>query len=121
MLRDRLARHVEMCTELPQCLAVLGPQRVQEESPGRVGKCLEYMVHIHTFTNMQPYTCMSSCGSCIRHGSCGIIREGGHAKWISELAIFLADEQNVCLNEGTIRAGSLRVPANGQVLRPRCE
>lgn len=54
MLRDRLPRHPETvvhgesATDLEQALPIALSQLVQDQSPGRVGKCVKDIAHTRT-------------------------------------------------------------------------
>ena len=59
VLRDRLAGHVEVCTELSQRLAALRAKGIQQAPPGRVSESLEHIIDVHRSQYMQENTCMA--------------------------------------------------------------
>ena len=62
MLAHRLARHFEVLAELPERLAVVVSQPVQQQSAARVGERLEDPVHLVVGHPpiMQVFTCIMS-------------------------------------------------------------
>src|SRR5262245_42653249 len=69
MLGDRLACHVEAHAQLPECLAVLAVQPIEQLSPACVGQSVKHgviIMHVHNtqplscILYMQPYSCLSS-------------------------------------------------------------
>lgn len=47
VLRYRLTGHVQVLAKPAQCLAIMGPQRVQQAPSCRIGEGLEHFVHVH--------------------------------------------------------------------------
>ncbi len=60
VLRDRLTRHVELCTELSQRLAAVRTQGIEQTPPRGISKGFEHIINIHAGEYMQEKTCMSS-------------------------------------------------------------
>ena len=59
VLCHRLAGHIQVRTKLSERPASVRAQGIQQASPGRVSKSLEYLINIHGNQFMQQHACMS--------------------------------------------------------------